>query len=257
VKRPDFACWGLEFVAEGEGTVTLKGKANRLLPGHAFVYGPGVAQEIRTNPERPMRKYFVDFFGYQSDRLMDKIAVRAGDLRRVAEPDVVKFLFDELIREGGKARSANREAADGYLRLILHKVAEIPAASEAARSPAYATWRRCQTVLDEQFCRIKGLRELSRVTRVDPSHLCRLFQRFARCTPHAELTRRKMNHAASRLLTTPELVKTIAHEVGFEDPLHFSRAFRRHFGRGPLAFQRAETRTGKGRGASANSRPRD
>jgi AraC-like DNA-binding protein len=222
--------------------VVLKGKSSRLLQGHAFLYGPGIAQEIRTHPTRPMRKYFVDFFGHNAEGVMDKIGLQAGDLRRVAEPEVVKFLFDQLIREGRKARPENQEAADSYLRLILYKVAEIPAASEAVQSPAYATWRRCQAVLDEKFCQIKGLRELSRLTRVDPSHLCRLFQRFARCTPHAELTRRKMNHAASRLLTTTDLVKTISSEVGFEDPLHFSRAFRRHFGCGPLAFQRTESR---------------
>jgi len=152
-------------------------------------------------------------------------------------------LFDELIREGQKSRPENGDTVDGYLRLILHKAAEIPMGGEVAHSPAYATWRKCQTVIDSQFCEIKGLRELSRVTRVDPSHLCRLFQRFGRGTPHAELTRRKMNHAASLLLTTSDLVKTISAQVGFEDPLHFSRAFRRHFGCGPLEFQQTEARS--------------
>lgn len=243
VSRPEFACWGLELVVEGEGALALNGHHYRLGPGNAFLYGPGIPHEIETNPKRPMRKYFVNFFGNAAGTFMAKIGVCPGELRRVAEPEIARFLFDELIREGQKSYPGSGDAADAYLRLILHKAAEIPVAGEVSHSVAYTTWRRCQTVLDQQFCELKGLGELSRATRVDPSHLCRLFQRFSHCTPHAELTRRKMNRAAEMLLTSSELVKTIAAKVGYDDPLHFSRVFRRTFGCGPLAFQRTEARS--------------
>ncbi len=243
VTRPEFACWALEFIAEGEGSVELNGRSHRLRPGNAFLYGPGIAHEIRTDAKRPMRKYFVDFFGGAAEAFMDKIGLRPGELRRVAEPDNVRFLFDELIREGQKTTPRQAETTDTYLRLLLYKAAEIPAAVGTARSAAYATWRRCQRVLDERFCEMKGLHELSRATNVDPSHICRVFKRFSNTTPHAELNRRKINQAAMLLLTTPELVKTIALKVGFDDPFHFSRAFHRQFGCGPLAFRKSEARS--------------
>jgi AraC-like DNA-binding protein len=243
VSRPEFACWALEFIAEGEGTLELAGKTHRLRPGNAYVYGPGIAHEIHTDPKRPMRKYFVDFFGNATASFMDEIGLSPGELRRVAEPDNVRFLFDELIREGQKTGARHAEATDTYLRLLLYKAAELPVLGDTARSAAYATWRRCYRVLDERFCELKGLHELSRATGVNASHLCRLFKRFGNSTPHAELTRRKMNHAAALLLTTPELVKSIGIQVGYDDPLHFSRVFRRQFGCGPLAFQKAEARS--------------
>ncbi len=243
VARADFACWGLEFIAEGEGAVRLHGRTYALRPGNAFLYGPGIPHEISSDPKRPLRKYFVDFFGHGADGFMEEIALRPGELRRVAEPDVARFLFDELIREGQKGGGRGADAADAYLRLLLYKAAEIPLAGDPTRSAAYATWRHCQRVLDEKFSELKGLNELSRSAGVNPSHLCRLFKRFGHGTPHGELTRRKMNHAASLLLTTPDLVKTIALKVGFDDPLHFSRVFRRQFGCSPLAFQQAEARS--------------
>ncbi|HEY9154910.1 MAG TPA: helix-turn-helix transcriptional regulator, partial [Opitutaceae bacterium] len=126
--------------------------------------------------------------------------------------------------------------------LLLYKTAEIPAPEALAQSPAFSTWQRCNHILDEQFYRIKGLNELSRATRVNGSHLCRLFQRYGRTTPHAELTRRKVNHAATLLSTTSQLIKAIAEQVGYDDPLHFSRVFHRHFGCSPAEFRRAEAR---------------
>ena len=243
VSRPGFACWGLEFVVDGEGTLVLADKHQRLQAGHAFLYGPGISHEIETDPRRPMRKYFVDFFGQSAKAFMDRIDLRPGELRRVAEPSLAQFLFDQLIREGAKPTASSKEAADAYLRLLLYKTAEIPAPEASAQSSAFTTWQRCQQILDEQFSAIKGLNELSRATRVNASHLCRLFQRFGRTTPHAELTRRKINHAATLLLTTSEMIKAIAVQVGYEDPLHFSRVFHRHFGCSPAEFRRAEART--------------
>jgi AraC-like DNA-binding protein len=189
-----------------------------------------------------MFKYFVDFFGKAAKSFMDDLGLQVGEVRRVAEPDSVRFLFDELIHEGQKTTPRRHDAADAYLRLLLHKAAEIPGTVGAVPSAAYATWQRCRSILDERFREIKGLSELSRATRVDPSHLCRIFRRFGAGTPHAELTRRKLNHAAMLLLTTSDLVKAVALQVGFEDPLHFSRVFQRQFGCSPVAFREAEAR---------------
>ena len=45
-----------------------------------------------------------------------------------------------------------------------------------------------------------------------------------------------MSHAASLLLTTGNLVKNIAFELGFENPFHFSRAFKSVYGISPESF---------------------
>ena len=242
VNRSDFPLLALEFVAEGAGSVEFNGHRHVLGPGHAFLYGPRIAHHIRTDPKKPMRKYFVDFVGSDARRMLNRLGLRTGEVRRVGEPNAARFLFDELIREGQRSGPRSAVIADSYLRLLLYKTAEIPATGDAAQSAAFATWQRCQQVMDDQFRTLKGLQELSRAAGVNASHLCRLFKRFGQGSPHAELSRRKMNHAASLLITTPELVKTIAQRVGYEDPLHFSRVFRRHFGRSPLDYQRTTRR---------------
>jgi AraC-like DNA-binding protein len=240
VSRSGFACWGMEFIAEGEGSLVLAGRLHPVRPGNAFIYGPHIPHEIRTEADKPMRKYFVNYFGDGAKAFMANIGLKPGELRRVADASATQQIFDELLREGQSSHRNRAETVDAYLRLLLLKIADIPARAAAAPSRAHQTWQRCQALLDEHSDRIKGLRELSRLSRVDPSHLCRLFQRYSRSSPHTELTRRKMNRAASLLLSTPDLVKSIAAQVGYDDPLHFSRAFRRHFGASPKSFRAAE-----------------
>src|SRR4051812_25684265 len=61
VSRKSFPFLAIELVAEGEGTLELCGREYRLRPGVVFLYGPGAAHTIRSLPERPMLKYYVDF----------------------------------------------------------------------------------------------------------------------------------------------------------------------------------------------------
>ena len=42
-----------------------------------------------------------------------------------------------------------------------------------------------------------------------------------------------MQRAAALLQQPGAMVKTVGAEVGFSDPFHFSRAFKRHFGISP------------------------
>ena len=244
VRRSGFECMGLEFVASGGGAVTLDRRRSVLGPGTAFLYGPGIPHEIATLPSRPMVKYFVDFYGAGTESFLRRLGLSTGQLRQVVEVAAVQALFEGLLADGQRGGERVGEIADAYLRLILHKVAETPAGAPVSLHAGYSSWRRCEAVLEADFRSLKGLGELSARTGLHQSHLCRLYKQFGRGSPHAELTRRKMNHAAMLLVTSNLLVKEVAAQVGYDDPLHFSRVFRRQFGRSPLEFRQAESRAG-------------
>ena len=46
-----------------------------------------------------------------------------------------------------------------------------------------------------------------------------------------------MTYAADRFQDSGVLVKEIAHELGFNDPFHFTRVFKKVFGISPQAFK--------------------
>jgi len=63
VERNTFPFFVIEFVAEGAGSLELAGRRYRLRAGMTFLYGPGVRHVIRTEPSRPMLKYYIAFAG--------------------------------------------------------------------------------------------------------------------------------------------------------------------------------------------------
>lgn len=237
VERPGFACFGLEFVAEGAGTVTLAGRSHRLQPGHLFLYGPRCPHVIATDPQRPMLKYFVDFFGQEAMAWFRGSGLKPGGIVGVLEIEAVRRLFEDLLRESRKPHTVRFAFARVYLELIFLKAREGRAGPGRVSSRSLETLQRCQHILDTRFAALHGLGDLAAAVGLAPSHLCRLFRRFQQGSPHACLVRRKLDHAAELLATRPALVKEVAAAVGYADALHFSRVFRRHFGCSPREFQ--------------------
>jgi AraC-like DNA-binding protein len=74
------------------------------------------------------------------------------------------------------------------------------------------------------------------------TYLCRLFKRYADETPLHRPTRLRTPRAADLLSGGGVLVKQAAEAVGYPDPYHFSRVFKRAFGIAPEAFTQAARR---------------
>jgi AraC-like DNA-binding protein len=79
--------------------------------------------------------------------------------------------------------------------------------------------------------------QLASFANLSVSHYAHLFRRLTGCSPKAYLGRLRLHRAASLLLTSHDSVKTIAGRMGYEDPLYFSRTFRRVHGVSPTGYR--------------------
>jgi len=251
VERAGFACHGLEFVAEGAGSLRMDKHEHALGPGHLFLYGPNTPHRITTDEKRPMLKYFVDFFGKSAAAELKAAGLAPGDLKRVVEIEAMRRLFEEILREGRKPQETRRAITAAGLRLILAKSRESVHPSEGAALRAQETYERCEAHMENNLQHLRSLEDFSQAVGLAPSHVCRLYRRFARTTPLALLTQRKLARAADLLIARPApMVKEAAAAVGYEDALYFSRLFTRHFGCGPRAFALQQ---GRAAGRTANA----
>ncbi|WP_455383949.1 helix-turn-helix domain-containing protein [Acidihalobacter prosperus] len=78
---------------------------------------------------------------------------------------------------------------------------------------------------------------IARLCGVSRRHLTRLYRRQTGHSIHAQLNALRMQRAAVLLATSALTVMQVAGEVGFENPSHFARAFRRCHGVAPSAFR--------------------
>ena len=77
------------------------------------------------------------------------------------------------------------------------------------------------------------VRSLAAEAKMSPRHLTNLCQRLFGQPPARLLLQLKLRHAEEMLRFRGMRVKEVSEELGFANPYHFSRVFRRHRGRAP------------------------
>jgi AraC family transcriptional regulator of arabinose operon len=238
VDRADFPYFGIECVAEGSGSLELAGHGYELAAGMAFAYGPGIHHRIRSRPERPMLKYYVDFAGREAELLLRESALGKWKVVQLPALQEITGIFDMLQREGGTAGRYTAPISAALLRVLIWKIDQQALGYGSVDLRSLETFQRAKRVIEEGYLTLRSAEEAARACHLDPSYLSRLFRRFAATTPHRYITKLKMNRATELLLDQRMLVKEAALHLGFADPFHFSRTFKRVYGISPEQFVR-------------------
>ncbi|MEQ9824414.1 MAG: AraC family transcriptional regulator [Puniceicoccaceae bacterium] len=240
VQRSAFPYHGLEYIVSGHCNVNLDGNTTALSAGSLFCYGPHQQLQLRALSPHPLVKCFVDFSGTQAETLLAPLHAHAQHQAALSHLPWIRSNFQQLI-DLGKAKQT--EACHQLLQLILSQVPPPQALRRPSRSAGHALCQQSLEHIERDFASLRSLRDLADAVHVSEAYLCRVFQKHHNESPSRALTRRKMEVAAQLLFVGTELVKTVAAKVGYEDPCHFSRLFKQHYGVAPAHFfQRNQSR---------------
>ena len=250
IERAGFAYHVVEFVVEGSGWVRLGGGSDHALgPGSVFVCDRATRCVMRTDPTRPLVKFFFCLAGRNAIRCLSKAELPLNQVRVVPALGEIRSILEDLIREGRRPGTRTAEICEVLFELLCLKVADALFAGGYAKKRIHSVegdgiksqqqerFLQCKAVIDEQAERLMTLEEIAAKAQLDVSSVCRLFRQYQGISPYQYLLRRKMNIAAEFLVDGGGLVKEAAQLVGFVDPLHFSRVFRNVHGLPPSELQ--------------------
>jgi AraC-like DNA-binding protein len=235
LERSGFKFYSVEFVSAGKGTLELRGKSYPLGPGSLFFYGPGISHKIKTDPDAPLLKHFVDFTGTGLSGLIKKTALFHTPLYTTSLLRI-RSLFESLLTTGGTESRHRDELCVLLLKQLILCIDETALPHQEVFSPAWQTYLRCRQHIEQSFQTLGSMEQAARNCHLDKAYLCRLFRRYANETPLQLLTRLKMGRAAEMLSGQNLLIKQVSEAAGYPDPYHFSRVFKRVYGIPPEVF---------------------
>ena len=98
---------------------------------------------------------------------------------------------------------------------------------------------RAKDLADSRFAEPLGVEDLASAAGLSPAHFSREFRAAFGESPHGYLLTRRLERAATLLLTTDRSVAEICFEVGLSGVGSFTTSFRRMYGRTPTAYRAA------------------
>ncbi len=124
----------------------------------------------------------------------------------------------------------------GNLTACLINLLEQPSEMTVSITPYHL--RQIHAFVEVNMDRLITLDELADVVKLSSFHFARQFKQTTKETPYQYVTRLKMHHAKNQLLNTRASVIDIGMQVGYENPSHFSRAFKRTMGISPTQLRK-------------------
>jgi AraC-like DNA-binding protein len=256
IDRPGLDFLGLEFVVAGRGKVTLSHGEFDLFAGVMFAYDAHRPHRITTDPNAPLEKYFIDLSPARGRQLMRQAQLATDRAWCAQSPADLRRLFDEILYYGASSNPSRRPICDSLMKIILLNAAPAAAPARQQLTQAFQSYQRCCRVIDQEAIELRSLKQLAERCGLDPSYLCRLFQRFDRDTAYDRLLRKRMDIAAARLYGSQASIKEIAHACGHSDPFNFSRSFKAVYGMSPSQFRQAYARDSREVAPAARARTR-
>ena len=229
----------LHFIVGGRGVYSAGGRDYALGAGQGFLICPEEITSYTADGEAPWSYFWIGISGRAAADLVRDLGL--GKERPV-------FCFPAEAEERyAEMRGCATESLWGQLALLgalYGLLSQIrPEAAEGAPSPRqYRTGRdyveSAILYIQENYpspITVAGLAEYLGLNRC---YFATLFREHTRVSPRAFLVSTRLGKAAQLLEGGRLSVTEVAKSVGYEDPLLFSRMFRKEYGASPLEYRR-------------------
>lgn len=238
LERKGFEYYAVEFVISGKLLLEHGGAVYECGPGTVFAYRPDSEFKLKAIGAEPLVKYFVDFTGKEAAAELRGSGLDACQPLLVLPTRWVQMQFDQILDCNRYPKPVAQEMCTMYTRLLLMRICQDARPHSLPNKDSFETYLRCRDYIRENYKTLMSMQELSEACHLDRAYLSRLYKKHGGERPYQFLVRLKMESAAEQLRNSNLSVKLAAAEVGYEDPFHFSRVFKKTFGLSPQKFVR-------------------
>ncbi|MCR2806460.1 AraC family transcriptional regulator [Paenibacillus soyae] len=250
----------LHVVLDGEGTFETLGETYRLAAGDAFLIFPDILVRYEASGTKPWTYMWIAFEGEGTEQLLRGIGLTpAGAVVRGCRQSRLRremYCLRTGLSKADSAALSNLEAS-ARLRQVLHEIGcalrrgraegggtgeHGPADTEGlpAGHRAFRSVDQAIRLLTLQFGQHTSVDSIARTLGYHRSHLTKLFKEATGMSPMQYLNKVRMKKAET-LLAGDLTVAQVAASIGYNDPLFFTKQFRKWSGQSPTEYRRRLT----------------
>ncbi len=219
----------LHHIICGRGCYRMGGKEYHLKSGDTFLLFPQVESSYQADRQEPWEYAWVGFAGNDAYSM-----IANTDFSRehpvLNQSDISEELF-EKIRAVYEANGNTFQDAVSMTGAVYSLMGFLMKHTKGERRPAnlQADYvERAKQYIAEQYSYPISVEDVADYTGVSRSYLFRLFQGMMNQSPKEYLLQYRIGQACQLLNQTDLTVGSIAHSVGFEDNLYFSKVFKKY-----------------------------
>jgi AraC family transcriptional regulator, arabinose operon regulatory protein len=222
--------------AAGRGTCVVPSGTHTVRAGQAVIIPAGLAHQYEADSDDPWTIWWMHVVGRGVDELFATIGASADQpVLGLGDPPRVISLIDTIINrmERDETMSSLIAASGAAWHALTLLAADRRAVGRERGDPIQVTIEHLRANVSTRI----SVSELASMAGLSSSHYSTLFHQATGYGTLEYQTRLRMALARELLDTTERTITSIARQVGYDDPLYFSRQFRRIHGASPSEYR--------------------
>lgn len=229
----------IHFIHEGTGKVVVGEHSHTLQAGQAFLTYPHIVTYYAADLDNPWTYSWIAFTGEQVEYLLSKTSLSPECPVFPMDHAVMPELYERLT-EAAKITGS----LDLPLKVILYQflsllLQTVPASEGILPLPKSKNIyvEQCLHFLHSHYCENVTVEMMSTTLKLDRKYLSSLFKRAIGLPPQQYLLNFRIAKACELLAESQCTIGEIAHSVGYQDALLFSRMFKKVKGCSPKEYR--------------------
>lgn len=232
----------LLYIAAGQGHFFINGQERVVTAGNIVVYLPGQPQEYVYFKDDKTDVYWVHFTGNDVERIIDYYNIRLSEniIYIGTSPDY-QWLFGQIIQEMQLCRPRFEELISLLLRNIFILISRNLIGANRANNSLENEVELAMHYFRENYRSEVNVEDYALSRGMSASNFYRVFKQISGSTPLQFILKLRLSNAQNLLENSNLTIAEIASEVGYENPLYFSRLFHKHIGVSPSEYRKMRT----------------
>ena len=231
----------IHYITDGKGIFQVGGKTYNLTKNQGFLIFPEIVTYYRADFEEPWKYSWVGFHGLKAGLYLKHAGLTMENpVFTYDRDDFVKDCFENMI--AAKDMSAGREIRLlGILYLFLSRLIEVCGSGRfdnggTGSKEMYA--KKVIEFIEMNYSRKITVSEIARFVGLDRSYLGSVFKERLNVSIREYLMNFRINKACELMKNNSLSIGDISRSVGYDDPLLFSKIFRKAKGMCPREFRK-------------------
>lgn len=230
----------IHYILEGQGTFQVGDEAYHLKKGQGFLICPDIVTFYQADLENPWYYTWVGFHGKKAKNYLELSNLsQDSPIFDYHRDDYIKNCLLRMNDIDSFSESGSVEII-GLLYLFLSKLIEVGGLdgySMGAKDQKEIYVDKAVQYIERNYSRNLTIAQLSEYIGIDRKYLCQLFNEYLDTTPQQFLIDYRIGKATHLLKDTNLYIGDIARSVGYEDPLQFSKMFKKVKGISPKHYR--------------------
>jgi AraC-like DNA-binding protein len=228
----------LLYLVSGKAAFWIGDRDVTVTAGQMVLYKPHKKQDyIYLGQDRP-EVFWVHFTGAQAEQILTGYGIKEGVLHSGNDPEYAR-LFQKMISELKTCSKGFEELLAMYLRQIFILLYRSSDPDRLSADPKLREeMEKAIEYFHEHYMEPISIEQYAKSRSMSVSWFLRCFKQYTKHSPMQYITAVRLNNAVNLLENTGCNIAQVAAMTGYENPLYFSRIFRKIKGLSPSQYRK-------------------